>query len=134
MVETLYDFARPPRLTRQRTRINEVVTNVLGTFEEKFRDGKIVLMTDFDMSNPVAELDPLYFAQALHNVFQNAFEVMPDGGKLKVDTRVHGSNCEVTVSDTGPGIEADNAPLIFCPSSARAKSAWASALASRTAS
>lgn len=115
VVETLYDFARPPRLTRQRSSVNEIVTNVLNTFEEKFRDVKIDLMTDLDMSNPVAELDPLYFAQALHNVVQNAFEMMPDGGKLKVATRAHGTNCEVTVSDTGPGIESENAPLIFLP-------------------
>jgi signal transduction histidine kinase len=115
VVETLYDFARPPRLARQRTSVNEVVANVLNTFEEKLRAAKITLSTDFDVSNPIAELDPLYFAQALHNVFQNAYEMMPDGGKLKVDTRGQAGSCEVTVTDTGPGIDADNAPLVFLP-------------------
>ncbi|MCC6153516.1 MAG: ATP-binding protein, partial [Candidatus Hydrogenedentes bacterium] len=26
-----------------------------------------------------------------------------------------GTNCEVSVSDTGPGIESENAPLVFLP-------------------
>lgn len=115
VVETLYDFARPPRLTRQRTSVNDVVSNVLATFEERFRAANIALTVDFDMSNPVAELDPLYFAQALHNVIQNAYDVMPDGGKLKVDTRTKGDTCEISVSDTGPGIDPEVAPLIFLP-------------------
>ncbi len=115
VVETLYDFARPPRLARQRSSVNEIVINVLNTFEEKFRAANIALSSDFDLSNPIAELDPLYFAQALHNVFQNAYEIMPEGGKLKVDTRAQGGACEVTVSDTGPGIDPENAPLVFLP-------------------
>lgn len=115
VVETLYDFARPPRLARQRSSINEIVTNVLNTFDEKLRAANIALSTDLDMTNPIAEVDPLYFAQALHNVIQNAYEIMPDGGKLKVDTRASGNACEVTVSDTGPGIESDNVPLVFLP-------------------
>ncbi|NUM52815.1 MAG: GAF domain-containing protein [Candidatus Hydrogenedentes bacterium] len=115
VVETLYDFARPPRLARQRSSVNEIVTNVLSTFEDKLRAANISLTTDYDMSNPIAELDPLYFAQALHNVIQNAYEMMPEGGKLKVDTRARGGACEVTVSDSGPGIDAENAPLVFLP-------------------
>ncbi|MDZ4860188.1 MAG: ATP-binding protein [Candidatus Hydrogenedentes bacterium] len=115
VVETLYDFARPPRLSLQRASVNDAVTNVLGTFEEKFRDVNIQLNVDFDMSNPNAELDSLYFAQALHNVFQNACEMMPGGGKLKVDTRAQGDMCEITVADTGPGIDAGVAPLVFLP-------------------
>lgn len=115
VVETLYDFARPPRLAQQRSSINEIVMNVLNTFEEKLRSANIAVTTDFDVSNPTAELDPLYFAQALHNVIQNAYENMREGGKLKVDTRARGGSCEVTVSDSGPGIGAENAPLVFLP-------------------
>ena len=115
VVETLYDFARPPRLAKQRSSINEIVGNVLGTFSEKLRDASIELTTDFDTSNPSAEVDPLYFAQSVHNVVQNAYEMMPAGGKLKVDTRTHGTAIEVTISDTGPGIDADNVPLVFLP-------------------
>jgi len=115
VVETLYDFARPPRLALQRASINDAVSNVLSTFEEKFRQANIQLISDFDMTNPQAELDSLYFAQALHNVFQNACEMMPDGGKIKVDTRTQGDICEITVADTGPGIEPEVAQLIFLP-------------------
>jgi hypothetical protein len=88
---------------------------VLNTFDDKLRAANILLSTDFDMNNPMAEVDPLYFAQAVHNVVQNAYEMMPDGGKLKVDTRASGNACEITVSDTGPGIESENVPLVFLP-------------------
>jgi len=38
------------------------------------------------------------------NIIKNALQVMPQGGKLKVDGYVHGSRVEIAFQDTGPGL------------------------------
>ncbi|GMU92726.1 MAG: hypothetical protein AMXMBFR4_17840 [Candidatus Hydrogenedentota bacterium] len=115
VVEVLFEFARPPRMIIQRAPVNEVVSNVLSAFDERFRGAGIAVFTDLDSTNPEADMDALYFSQAIHNVLQNALEAMPDGGKLKVTTRRNRDGCNVTVADTGPGIAPEVAPLIFLP-------------------
>ena len=42
--------------------------------------------------------------QAVLNVVMNGIEAMKDGGTLSIETRHAGRNCEIAVSDTGPGI------------------------------
>lgn len=88
---------------------------VLRSFEDELRARSIEVETAFDPSLPDVELDPVYFAQALHNVVQNSIDAMPGGGKLNVSTRSGSDRCEVMVHDSGPGIPEQDAPLIFMP-------------------
>jgi signal transduction histidine kinase/DNA-binding NarL/FixJ family response regulator len=115
VVETLFEFARHPRLVLQHADVNETVRSVLQSFEKELSERSIELEVNYAPGMLGAELDPVYFAQAVHNVVQNAIEAMPEGGKLAVQTRERGKECEVTVSDTGPGVSPQDAPLIFLP-------------------
>jgi signal transduction histidine kinase/CheY-like chemotaxis protein len=115
VVETLFDFARHPRLMPQSSNVNEVVSNVLDTFEEEGRSRGITIERKLDTGLPTTNLDPLFFAQAIHNIVQNAFDAMPNGGKLKVASRSRDENSEILIADTGPGIPEQVAPLVFLP-------------------
>ncbi|HQH70315.1 MAG TPA: ATP-binding protein, partial [Candidatus Hydrogenedentes bacterium] len=115
VAETLFEFARHPRLTLKKANINDTVKGVLRSFEDELRARSIEVETAFDPSLPDVELDPVYFAQALHNVVQNSIDAMPGGGKLNVSTRSGSDRCEVMVHDSGPGIPEQDAPLIFMP-------------------
>jgi len=115
VVETLFEFARHPRLVLQHADVNETVRSVLQSFEKELSDRSIELEVNYAPGILDAELDPVYFGQAVHNVVQNAIEAMPEGGKLAVQTQKRGKECEVTVSDTGPGVSPQDAPLIFRP-------------------
>jgi len=51
----------------------------------------------------------------LLNLIDNAIRYSPDGGRVSVEVRREGRSACVTVADTGPGIPADEMPLIFEP-------------------
>lgn len=115
VAETLFEFARHPRLTLKKANINDTVKGVLRSFENELRAKAIDVEAAYDPNLPDTKLDPVYFSQALHNVVQNSIEAMPGGGKINVVTRSSENGCEVTVSDSGPGIPQQDAPLIFMP-------------------
>ncbi|MBI4558012.1 MAG: hypothetical protein HY706_10565 [Candidatus Hydrogenedentes bacterium] len=115
VVETLFEFARHPRLVLQRTNVNDTLQNVLRTFEDKLRAHSIRLETSLDPSVSEAELDPIFFSQAIHNVVQNSLEAMPEGGTLSIRTRQTGDSCEILIADSGPGIAEKDAPHVFKP-------------------
>ncbi len=115
VVETLFEFARHPRLAPERRDVNETVKCVLRSFEDELRARSIEVEAQWAPSPPEADIDAVFFSQALHNVVQNSIEAMPSGGKLKVVTRNRDDGCEVVVSDSGPGIPDQDAPLVFTP-------------------
>ena len=115
VAETLFEFARHPRLTMKKANINDTVKGVLRSFEDELRARSIDVEANYDPNLPDVELDPVYFGQALHNVVQNSIDAMPGGGKLNVVTQSGRNGCEVTIKDTGPGIPEQDAPLIFMP-------------------
>ena len=115
VIETLFAFARQPELLLRRSDVNETVRAILRGFEDELAERAIKLETEWDAAMTVAELDVVHFSQAIHNVVQNSIDAMPAGGVLKVSTKKIAEACQITVADTGPGVAADQAPLIFLP-------------------
>jgi len=115
VVDTLNEFARRPQLVTQRADLNETVQSVLKSFQEDLESRAIEVEATWDPEKPEADLDPIYFSQALYNVLQNSIEAMPKGGKLRIGTRRQKDAYEVTVSDTGAGVSDQDAGNVFLP-------------------
>jgi len=115
VVETLFAFSSSPDLVRQRTDVNATVRNVLRSFENELAQRAIELKANLDAYTHEADLDPVYFSQALHSVVRNSVEAMPEGGLLEVSTKGNDEECRVVIADTGPGIAPENVPLVFLP-------------------
>jgi nitrogen-specific signal transduction histidine kinase/CheY-like chemotaxis protein len=115
VVDTLNEFAHKPHLLLQESDVNQTVRGVLDSFEADLQSRSIALDATWDSQLPTAELDPIFFSQALHNIVQNSIEAMPEGGTLHVQTRRHKGDCEVIVTDTGSGVTNQDAPHIFMP-------------------
>ena len=64
---------------------------------------------------PPVPLDAKLFRQVLMNLALNAVQAMPDGGRLVFDTRALGIAVELSVSDTGGGIDAETRAKMFDP-------------------
>ena len=61
------------------------------------------------------ELDAEQIIQALTNLFKNAVEAMPLGGRLKIVIKSDNKNTEFLISDTGTGIKEEDREKIFEP-------------------
>lgn len=60
-----------------------------------------------------AEFDEKLLRRALSNLVGNAVKYSPDGGAIRLEVRLDGQLARITVTDTGIGIPADDAELLF---------------------
>jgi signal transduction histidine kinase len=70
-------------------------------------------IVEFDGSKQWIYADSTRLMQAIQNVINNAIKYTPDGGKITIDGRTLPGFIEITVSDTGIGISAENQAVIF---------------------
>jgi len=75
----------------------------------------IEIISHFDAGMPKLLMDPDRLKQVFLNLFSNAIDAMPDGGQLKVLASRVRKGVQVTVIDTGCGIEPGKLGLIFEP-------------------
>lgn len=68
---------------------------------------------DFPGSHAVLMGDPERLLQAFRNLLNNAIKFTPDGGKIEVNGRELPGFIEVTITDTGIGIDPDDQAIIF---------------------
>ena len=57
--------------------------------------------------------DPIRLQQAVWNLLSNAVKFTPEGGRVDVNTRLDNGDLELTVSDSGIGIDATFLPYVF---------------------
>ena len=70
-------------------------------------------IVEFDGSKQWIYADSTRLMQAIQNVINNAIKYTPDGGKITIAGRTLPGFIEITVSDTGIGISAENQVVIF---------------------
>jgi signal transduction histidine kinase len=57
--------------------------------------------------------DPDRLAQILTNLTENALRYTPEAGRVTVSIARRGENIELTVADSGPGIDPEDLPQVF---------------------
>lgn len=68
---------------------------------------------EFDGNKQWIYIDAGRIMQAVRNVINNAIKFTPDGGKITIDGRKLSGFIEVTITDTGIGISAEDQSAIF---------------------
>ena len=89
--------------------IQKAATEMIPLVEAK----KITLKAAIDEKLPVVKIDREKILQVLRNLIGNAVKFTPEGGQVRVAARLMNRVVEVSVSDTGPGITAENLTTIF---------------------
>ncbi|HHT9126005.1 MAG TPA: ATP-binding protein [Candidatus Brocadiia bacterium] len=114
--EAYLKFARLPNLSRKARSINDILLELVGFLREEISRENIILTEYYEKDLPIVDIDENQMKQAFLNIFKNAFEAMPNGGKLSVSTRRgHNGHVEVRISDTGMGISKEDFEKIFDP-------------------
>lgn len=115
VVGDLLDFARPDVLNLTDVALNELVERSHDMVRSDMDARNIRFEADLPQPPLSVRLDRDRMAQVLLNLFLNAVQAMPDGGKLTVRGRMEGSELALEVADTGCGIAPERLADIFSP-------------------
>ena len=81
-------------------------------FVELAKQKKLTFTSDIDMSAWVAVNKP-YFHSALWNLRDNAYKFTSEGGTVTLKAAKVADELQISISDTGIGIDADEIPKLF---------------------
>ena len=85
----------------------------LSLVRERAAAHDITLAVEVDPRVPVIEADELRFKQVVLNLVSNAVKFTPDGGTVSVRAALEGDELQVTVTDSGIGVPAEDRERIF---------------------
>lgn len=115
VITQLLDFARPLTVEKKPTPLPPLIRQTLKMIEGQAGAKHIAIQADLT-DIPEIMIDADKIKQVLFNLFLNALEMMPEGGILQVKvTPVEGNAVNITISDSGPGIDRKHLAHIFDP-------------------
>jgi signal transduction histidine kinase len=91
----------------------ELIERVMGLFAAQAAEQDITLSLQSEPDLPAVMVDPQRFEQVIGNLIDNALRYSPDGSQVEIDLHRVETKVEITVLDTGPGVEEAELPLIF---------------------
>jgi len=116
VISELLEFARPTKLNRKLSDINEILKHSTRLVEQEAAAKKIDIQLNLTSDPVKADVDPDRLTQCFLNLFLNALQAMESGGRLTVSssTGVNG-NIAIDIKDNGSGISAEDLSKIFDP-------------------
>lgn len=128
IVNQLLRFSRPAKPNLANTSLHDILTSTLNLMAQQLRHKNIQLVMRMEAPQDRILADGDQLSQAFINFILNAVESMPQGGTLTVTTGApDAAYCQalpsaqrrplvqVTITDTGEGIEQGNLAHIFDP-------------------
>jgi PAS domain S-box-containing protein len=127
LTKQLLGFARGGKYEAKPIDVNELVSNSALMFGRTKKE--IRIHTKMHDPSPVVEADQGQLEQVLLNLYVNAWQAMPDGGELYLETKIvtldeayskahrvtSGRYCKISVTDTGIGMDNVTRQRIFDP-------------------
>ena len=95
--------------------IGALVGNACRTFAAICATRRLALCQCVAPEVPVLAADPLWLPRAVTNLLSNAVRCTPDGGTITISAAVHDGAVEISVRDTGIGIDEHLLGEIFEP-------------------
>jgi two-component system, NtrC family, sensor histidine kinase PilS len=114
IIETFLDYASPPPLVVERIDAAVVLDEVVSALSAQARSSGVKIVPLLPASLPL-DADRERFRQTVWTMCASALAAMPSGGELRLEARRRAGMVEVTVSDTGEGIAAEDLPHVFEP-------------------
>ncbi|MBX0329775.1 GAF domain-containing protein [Oscillochloris sp. ZM17-4] len=121
IITRMRDFYRPAKAELAATNANSLLRETLELVQTHLRHSRINAAADLSNEIPliIAHADQL--RQVFLNIILNACDAMPDGGDLRVKTRLLQARSEspttiaIDICDTGVGIPPEHRPHLFEP-------------------
>jgi signal transduction histidine kinase len=108
MLEEVLCYAKKATICYERCSIFEIVENSLAIMSHILKKNRVTLQKAFSKKNITLYADCQQLKQVFINLFQNALDVMPEGGNLRVaivsSTLGNRSAVAIKIADTGGGV------------------------------
>jgi signal transduction histidine kinase len=115
-VQSFLDFARPPVPQRRPCDLRDVIAQAADLVRARARQQGVTLDVRAGDGPRTADVDPGLMGTVLVNLFLNALDAMPSGGRLGVVLdAAPGGGLSLGVEDTGPGLPPEMAGRLFTP-------------------
>ncbi len=116
LLTELLDYARPRERLPMKIDLGAVLDETARVFAQDRSHANVKLRCTLP-PGPEVEInaDPAQLRQVVWNLLRNAAEAMPDGGEIGVDLKVESGWTEVSVTDSGVGISAEDQEHLFEP-------------------
>ncbi|MFH1562899.1 MAG: hybrid sensor histidine kinase/response regulator [Nitrospirota bacterium] len=108
------------KLEQSRFKVNFAPIDILAILkkailekETGFEEKKIELETEIHKSLPLVLADEPKIERVFSHILDNALKFTPEGGKVKVETKLHPDSIDFVISDTGVGIKKEHLERIF---------------------
>ena len=119
LIKEVLDFARPKEPQYSLTDINTVVdktVSFISAVSSQANGGvNVTVVKSLTAGIPEILIDPMQIQQAIMNIVLNAYDAMPGGGTLAVESALCDGSVAVTISDTGCGIDEKAIEKVFKP-------------------
>ena len=118
IIRGLRNFVSKGEMHKSTTDINAVVQSVINLAMIELRKNKVGINYSLDETLPLIITEKILIEQVVLNLVRNAIEAMAEANSLTREVYIHTllnseNMVEVRISDTGPGLEADQIEHIF---------------------
>jgi signal transduction histidine kinase len=114
LINSLLNYSSPARAEFRDCDLNMVINDIVLLMRRPAEKQGVRINLEAD-ELPVFRFDPEKIKQALLNIVRNSVEALPEGGTIGIKTTTRDNVAVIVISDSGPGISADDLPLIFEP-------------------
>lgn len=114
IVSELLEFSRSTYAPFEHARIEQIIEDAIKTMAARAETSNVRISSNYAAGIPEILSGNLF--QVFCNLIKNALDAMPDGGQLRIFTRLTADNTAVVeFRDSGAGFAPENAKIIFEP-------------------
>ena len=115
IITQFLEYARPAEPVRRNIPVGALIDDAYFLLSPEFERSGARFIRALDCEDVKVYIDPEQVKRVFVNIFKNSLQVMNNSGQLTVGGQVESDRVEIMVSDTGPGIPAEDLERIFDP-------------------
>jgi signal transduction histidine kinase len=115
IVQRLLNYAGKHPFNPQPVQVNKLIQDTLAMHKPKLTEKNIRIETDLQENMPEIEVDPFQLQQVFSNLILNAYDALPNSGRLTVTSITKKKQAFLSFIDNGPGIPEQIIDQVFDP-------------------
>ena len=115
IVSSFLSLAKERELVPEPKAIDPLLEECVRLFLKDAEARGVRLISELRAGAATLMLDPKQWTRAILNVLLNALEACPEGGRVRLFSRVTDRACEIEIRDDGPGLSKEAAERVFDP-------------------